>query len=64
MATWGGCYCRNPDYSPKSFIANKLVKPLSVIQMYRLLAFESKEAPHATCRKWLIETEEDWTCSA
>lgn len=63
ISAWGDCYCRNPHYKPKSFGANGLIKPLSVLEMYRFLASPiHDDAPHATCRTWLNENKEDWQC--
>lgn len=62
-SAWGDCYCRNPDYKPKSFAANGLLRPLSVYETFKFMAqLLHPEAPHATCRIWLNEHKADWTC--
>lgn len=60
---WGDCYCRNPNYKPKSFDADNAIKNLSVYDMFKFLSENTQtDAPHATCRLWLKEKKQDWHC--
>jgi len=60
-ATWGDCYCNDPNYRPDAFGADPLIKPMTVYQVFSVLA-TSKYATGANCRLWMAGRNSSWTC--
>jgi len=63
VATWGDCYCEEPEYVPG--VSNALISRLTVRQIFSLFATNSTAAPYANCRDWFNQSgnTHKWQCS-
>eukprot|EP01120_Amphizonella_sp_Union-15-10_P015765 TRINITY_DN816_c0_g1_i1.p1 TRINITY_DN816_c0_g1~~TRINITY_DN816_c0_g1_i1.p1 ORF type:complete len:132 (+),score=15.58 TRINITY_DN816_c0_g1_i1:56-451(+) len=62
VATWGDCYCKDPEYVPG--VSNEFISTLTVRQLFSVLATRIY-FPAANCRQFLQEPDnyQQWTCS-
>jgi len=65
-ATWGDCYCRDPNYQPQAAGADNFIRPFSVFQIFQFLAGEGPFGLkfYANCRNWIADPNQRklWTC--
>jgi len=64
-ATWGDCYCQEPEYVPG--VSNSLISHMTVRQIFNLFATKQyvAVAPYANCRNWLNQNGNSnmWQCN-
>jgi hypothetical protein len=67
-ATWGDCYCRNPQYKPDTVDVDDILAPMDVHGLFAFINGSSSKYGtkwNATCRSWIGQEAETkmWMCS-
>jgi len=64
-ATWGDCYCQDPNYLPNAAGADPVIKPMSVQQVFSFMAGMNNAYTGNSCRQWMSNSDQaaKWKCS-